>query len=228
MKKHILEATLFSGLLFCAILPNTSFAGDPSLKDKIAALAAEGKTIPVVYVVYTWDGIKGEQTRPPSIMSTDLFKQKAVPEGYKAVVDTVIASLNSGYGVTCFKSVSLDSVPKKESMTYGMEPDWMATDYGLYVSVVTNGIYASILGQSSNSIKLTMKCEVKIMENYEKKGKRKSDTIKTLYGSASTKAMPVKSAYSTWEEFIKDIPPESLIGDLKNAAGKEVAKFAAK
>lgn len=228
MKRRILITSLFCCMLFYTMLPCTSFAKDPTLKEKIAALAAEGKTIPVVYVVYTWDGIKGQQTRPPSIISQDLFKQKAVPDAYKSVVDNVIESLNTGYGVTCFNGVPFDSLPTKESSVFGKEPDWSAVDYSLYVSVVINGVYDLVLGQSSKSIKLTMKCEIKIMESIEKKGKKKSDTIKTLYATATTKPMTVKSAYSTFEEFTKDIPPESVVDDLKAAAAKEVGKYAGK
>jgi hypothetical protein len=229
VKKQISKAIVVFGCpILSAILPNLSFAKDPTLKEKIAALAAEGKTIPVVYFVYSWQGIKGDQTRPPDISPYSLFTKQPVPDAYKAVKDTAIATLNAGYGVTCFKEVPFDSLPKKTSFTKGTVPDWTATDYKLYVSVVVSGVYDSKVGQNGNWIKLTMNCEITIMENYEKKGEKKSDDIKTLRATATMKSVQVKKAYTTWEQFTGDIPADTLVNDLKAAAAKEIAKYAAK
>jgi hypothetical protein len=228
MRKQILGIAVLSGIMLYALLPNTSFAKDPTLKEKIAAVAAEGKFIPVVYYVLSYAGIKGEQYRPPDLRPYDLFSKKPVPDAYKAVNDTVIAALNAGYGVTCFRSVAFDSLPKKESAIRGTVTDWIATDYKLYVSVALSGEYDLKIGQAGKSIKLIMNCDIAILESYDKKGEKKSDDIKTLHVNASTKSVTVKTDYSKFEQFTTDIPADALVSDLKAAAAKEVAKYAAK
>jgi hypothetical protein len=229
VKKQISKAiVVFGCLMLSAILPDLSFAKDPTLKEKIAALAAEGKFIPVVYYVLSYAGIKGRQYRPPDLTPYDLFSKKPMPDGYQAVNDTVIAALNAGYGVTCFKSFPFDSLPKKESRVWGTVTDWLATDYKIYVSVGLSGEYDLNISQYGKSIKLIMNCEITIMESYDKKGEKKSDDIKTLRPSATTKSVAVKTDYNKFEQFTNDIPADALINELKAAAAKEVAKYAAK
>ncbi|OGR88452.1 MAG: hypothetical protein A3A86_08345 [Elusimicrobia bacterium RIFCSPLOWO2_01_FULL_60_11] len=209
-------------------MPGLVLAKGPTTKEKVAALASAGKTIPVVYLTA---GINGVSVVPPSIMETAIFNNGAVPADYAAIGDEAVKSFNAGFGVTAFKTVPSSQIPVVEKAIWGKVPDWAATDFELYVAVTVSGQYKANLASSTGakSAKLNMKCAVEVMENIvDKKGQKKSDSIKTLRFDAQSKTAPIEKTPATLEDFSAAIPAASLTADLLEKEKAEIAKFAAK
>jgi len=199
----------------------------PSFKEKVAALAAAGKTIPVVYLATDFEAVS---VTPPSIMESALFKAPA-PADFAAPVDEVVKALNAGFGVEAFKAVAADKVPTKESKVWGKVPDWAAADFEVYVAVRETGKYVATLASATGkkSVKLILRGEVELMENVvDKKGVKESDSIKTLRASASSAAAPLDKVPAQLADCSAAVPAGSVQPELTKKLLEEIADFAKK
>ena len=224
-----LKVWIVSGTLCLAGLPAQAGLWDkgPTFKEKVAALAAAGKTIPVVCVAAEFEAAS---TVPPSIREDVLFKAPA-PADFAAPGEEVVKALNAGFGVQAFKAVSADKVPIKESRIWGKTPDWAATDFEVFVAVREYPRYTATLGSASGakSIKLYMRGEVELMENVvDKKGVKEAKSIKTLRAAASSKSAPLDKTPVKLEECSAAIPAGSLQPELVKGLLKEIEDYAKK
>ncbi|OGS42430.1 MAG: hypothetical protein A2506_10375 [Elusimicrobia bacterium RIFOXYD12_FULL_66_9] len=215
-----------AAVLLCVAAASAQAWGDkgPSFKEKVTALAAAGKTIPVVYLATE---LEAAAVTPPSIMENALFKAPA-PAEFAALGDEAVKALNESFGVTAFKAVAADKVPTKESKVWGKVPDWAAADFEVYVAVREYAKYvASTAGKKS--LKLALRGEVELMENVlDKKGVKESKSIKTLRASAYSKAAPVDRVPAKPEDCAAAVPAGSVQPELVKKVQEEIADFAKK
>lgn len=222
------KAGLAAALLCLAAVSAQAWGNKgPTFKEKVLALAAAGKTIPVVYLAPEFEVAS---LVPPSIRENALFKAPA-PADFVAPLDEVVKALNAGFGVEAFKAVPADKVPTKVSRLWGNMLDWAATDYELCVAVREYPKYTATLGSATGkkSLKLYIRGEVELSENVvDKKGVKESESIKTLRAAASSKSAPLDKTPAQLEECSAAIPASSLQPELTKGLLEEIADFAKK
>ena len=214
--------------LLLVLMSGSAFAKDPTLKERVTALAAAGKSIAVVY----WPCFySGEVTEPAkSLAETTLFNGGTIPASYSAIGQTALESFNKGFSVTAFSLVDIAKIPMKKSWTGDQTPVWTTLDNEMFVSVGVFFRNKLILNNDkSKNVKLTVFAKIEIMENIvDKKGKKESSNIKTLNVSVSSKAVPATGTVATQADFEKFIPSDSVLEELKVAVDQEIAKYLAK
>ncbi len=214
--------------LLLVLVTGSAFAKDPTLKERVTALAGAGKSIAVVYWPSFYSGEVSDSSG--SLARTTLFTGGAVPASYSAIGQMAAESFNKGFSVTAFSPVDVAKIPMKQSWTGEKTPEWTTLDNEVFVSVglfVRENLIRNRDG--SKNVKLSVLAKIEIMENsVDKKGKKESSVLKTLNASVSSKAVPATGTVSTQADFEKVIPTDSLLEELKAAVDQELAKYIAK
>jgi len=214
--------------LLLVLVTGSAFAKDPTLKERVAAIAGAGKSIAVVYWPSFYSGEVSDSSG--SLARTTLFTGGAIPASYSAIGQTAVESFNKGFSVTAFTPVDVAKIPMKQSWTGEKTPEWTTLDNEVFVSVglfVRENLIRNRDG--SKNVKLSVLAKIEIMENsVDKKGKKEASVLKTLNASVSSKAVPATGTVSTQADFEKVIPTDSLLEELKTAVDQEIAKYVAK
>ena len=220
-------------------LPGLAFAGEQTVAEKVKALADAGKTIPVLDATSASGGKNGTNyggsflsavsIKPPGQMETPIMDYQPVPADYRVISDEIVKTLNAGFGVTNFKTITADQIPFTESMTKGDVADWAKTDYDMNVTILVSGKYVLSIRSGSRFVQLFMHCEVKVAENVLKaNGKKKSSNVRTMSADTYSKNVQVRKNPETLAAFESAVPAGSMTEPLTAAILKEIAEFIAK
>jgi hypothetical protein len=222
----VIRKSMMVMVAFSLLLGGVFAKEGPTVKQKVLAIAANNKTIPVVFVK---EGISAEQIGNATIPSKTLFSKQEFPAEFDAVLTTVIDALKAGTGADNFSIVPIGQIPVKESKVFGKSPDWTATDYNMYILVTLSADYE--LHTSDKGVKtitLNLKAVIKIMENVlDKKGNKDSKTIKTLYGQAKKANISVNDfmIMDRYERFNDVFSPGRLLDLLKTDTFTKVKEY---